>query len=231
MTEFSEAHSVSKLTGAPAGYIGFGEGGMLTEAVRRRPYSVILLDEFEKAHPQVHKLFFSVFDEGNLTDSEGTTVDFRSTIVLITSNVGSNEVIDACKDPDVPPDPAALAKVMRPALRAAFPDALIGRMAIIPYYPISEAMLRSIITLQLSRVAKRAKEAHNAPFTYDPAVVDLIASRCTEVETGARAVDAIITRTLLPELSRSVLDRVLTGARVQSIHVGCDSGNFKYAVG
>jgi type VI secretion system protein VasG len=230
MTELSEKHNVSKLIGSPKGYVGYGEGGMLTEAVRRRPYSVVLLDEFEKAAPEVHRLFFSVFDEGTLTDAEGTTVDFRSTIVLMTSNVGSAEVMDACRDPDVPPDPATLAARIRPALRAAFPDALLGRMTVVPYYPINDAMLRSIIELQLSRIASRTRDSYGAAFTHDPGVTQLIASRCTEAETGARAVDAIISRSMLPDLSRSVLDHVLAGRAVSSVHVGVDGPRFTYAI-
>jgi len=228
MSEFQEAHTVSTLKGAPPGYVGYGEGGVLTEAVRRRPYSVVLLDEVEKAHPDVHEIFFQVFDKANMEDAEGRLIDFKNTIILLTTNVGSDLIMNLCKDPELKPDPDGIAKALRQPLLKTFPAALLGRLVVIPYYPLNDEMLKSVIRLQLSRIEKRIAETHGVPFTVDQAVVDLIASRCTEVESGGRMVDAILTQTLLPQVSRQFLDRMLDGKPVSAVHIGARDGEFVY---
>jgi type VI secretion system protein VasG len=228
MSEFQEAHTVSTLKGAPPGYIGYGEGGILTEAVRRRPYSVVLLDEVEKAHPDVHEIFFQVFDKGMMEDGEGRLIDFKNTIILLTTNVGSDLIMNMCKDPEMMPSPEGIAKALRQPLLKVFPAALLGRLVAIPYYPLSDAMLKSIIRLQLSRIQKRIGENRDITFSYDDAVVDLIASRCTELESGGRMVDAILTQTLLPEISRELLNRLMEGASPQKVEVTVRDGTFAY---
>jgi type VI secretion system protein VasG len=229
MSEFQEAHTVSTLKGSPPGYVGYGEGGVLTEAVRRKPYSVVLLDEVEKAHSDVHELFFQVFDKGMMEDGEGRDIDFKNTIILLTSNVGSDLIMNMCKDPELAPSPDGIAKALRPALLKVFPAALLGRLVVVPYYPISDAMLKQIIKLQLERIRKRVAGNHKVPFTYDEAVVDVVAGRCTETESGARAVDAILTHTVLPEISKEFLTRMVEGRAVTRVHVGVADGNFAYA--
>jgi type VI secretion system protein VasG len=228
MSEFQEAHTVSTLKGAPPGYVGYGEGGVLTEAVRRKPYSVVLLDEVEKAHSDVHEIFFQVFDKGVMEDGEGRVIDFKNTIIILTTNVGSDLIMNLCKDPELMPDPEGVAKALRPALLKVFPAALLGRLVAIPYYPLSDEMLRLIIRLQLSRIQKRVAENHAVPMAYDEEVVNLIASRCTELESGGRMVDAILTQTLLPEVSREFLNRMLDGRPIQTVHVRVADGNFNY---
>ncbi|HRJ49078.1 MAG TPA: AAA family ATPase, partial [Phycisphaerales bacterium] len=228
MSEYQEAHKVSTLMGSPPGYVGFGQGGVLTEAVRRRPYSVVLLDEVEKAHPDVHEIFFQVFDKGMMKDSEGVDIDFKNTIILLTSNAGTDLVVNMCKDPELRPDPDALQKALREPLLKVFPPALLGRINVVPYYPISDSMMRSIIGLQLSRVARRVQEGHRVPFTYDPAVVETIVSRCTELESGARAIDAIITRQMLPRIGREILERLVEGKPISKVGVGIADGEFQY---
>jgi type VI secretion system protein VasG len=228
MSEFQEAHTVSTLKGAPPGYVGYGEGGVLTEAVRRKPYSVVLLDEVEKAHSDVHEIFFQVFDKGVMEDGEGRVIDFKNTIIILTTNVGSDLIMNLCKDPELMPDPEGVAKALRPALLKVFPAALLGRLVAIPYYPLSDEMLRLIIRLQLSRIQKRVAENHAVPMSYDEEVVSLIASRCTELESGGRMVDAILTQTLLPEVSREFLNRMLDGRPIQTVHVRVADGNFNY---
>jgi type VI secretion system protein VasG len=228
MSEFQEAHTVSTLKGAPPGYIGYGEGGILTEAVRRRPYSVVLLDEVEKAHPDVHEIFFQVFDKGMMEDGEGRLIDFKNTIILLTTNVGSDLIMNLCKDPEMMPSPEGVAKALRQPLLKVFPAALLGRLVAIPYYPLSDAMLKSIIRLQLSRVQKRIGENRDITFSYEDAVVDLIASRCTELESGGRMVDAILTQTLLPEISRELLNRLMEGVSPQKVEVTVRDGTFAY---
>jgi len=230
MSEFQEAHTVSTLKGSPPGYVGYGEGGVLTEAVRRRPYSVVLLDEVEKAHPDVHEIFFQVFDKGVMEDGEGREIDFRNTIILLTTNVGSELIMNLCKDPDMKPEPEGIAKALRGPLLKTFPAALLGRMVVIPYYPLSDVMLKSIIRLQLSRIERRMLENHQAAFVYDDAVVDLIAARCTELESGGRMVDAILTQTLLPEISREFLNRMMEGGTPKCVQIGVKDANFTYAI-
>ncbi len=228
MSEFQEAHTVSTLKGAPPGYVGYGEGGVLTEAVRRRPYSVVLLDEVEKAHSDVHELFFQVFDKGFMEDGEGRLIDFKNTLILLTSNVGSELIMNLCKDPELLPEPDGIAKALREPLLKSFPAALLGRIVTIPYYPLSDAMIGNIVRLQLGRVTRRIAAAHNIPFTYDDAVVKLIVSRCTELESGGRMIDAILTNTLLPRISREILERLMESRPVTSVQITAPSGELAY---
>ncbi|HUT30754.1 MAG TPA: type VI secretion system ATPase TssH [Sedimentisphaerales bacterium] len=229
MSEFQEAHTVSTLKGSPPGYVGYGEGGVLTEAVRRRPYSIVLLDEVEKAHRDVHEIFFQVFDKGQMEDAEGRLIDFRNTIILLTSNVGTDLIMDMCKDPKLMPDPDGVCKALRKPLLQVFPAALLGRLVVVPYYPISDETLRLIIRLQLGRIGRRTMQNHKIPFTYDDKVVELIAGRCTEVESGARTVDAILTNTLLPEISQELLTRLMEGKTAKRVHVGAKDSEFTYS--
>ncbi|MGN6366896.1 MAG: type VI secretion system ATPase TssH [Phycisphaerae bacterium] len=229
MAEFQEAHTVSTLKGSPPGYVGYGEGGVLTEAVRRRPYSVVLLDEVEKAHPDVHEIFFEVFDRGHMEDGEGRDIDFKNTIIILTSNAAQDVIINMCKDPDLMPDAEALEKAMRPHLVKTFPDALLNRLVVVPFYPISKEMLRTIIRLNLNRVEKRVKENHKVPFTFDDAVPNLIADRCTELERGARMVESMITNSMLPEIGQAILSRMVEGKAIAKVHVSVADGNFAYA--
>ena len=229
MSEFQEAHTVSTLKGAPPGYVGYGEGGVLTEAVRRRPYSVVLLDEVEKAHPDVHEIFFQVFDKGWMEDGEGRVIDFRNTLIFLTTNVGSELLLNLCKDADARPDPEPIAQALRKPLLRAFPAALLGRMVTIPYYPLSDEMIGRIVRLQLGRVAKRMHESHRIPFSYDDAVVRLIASRCTELESGGRMIDSILTNTLLPRISQELLTRMMQGNPVSKVATTVTDGEFQYA--
>ena len=229
MSEFQEAHTVSTLKGAPPGYVGYGEGGVLTEAVRRRPYSIVLLDEVEKAHKDVHEIFFQVFDKGTMEDGEGRMIDFKNTIILLTSNAGSDLIMNMCKDPELLPDPAGIAKGLREPLLKVFPAALLGRLVVVPFFPVTDEMLRMITVLQLGRIEKRIRENHGVPFTYDAEVVDMVVGRCTEVESGARAVDSILTHTLLPAMSGEVLSRLMAGEELRKIHVGVADGEFDYA--
>lgn len=228
MSEFQEAHTVSTLKGAPPGYVGYGEGGILTEAVRRRPYSVVLLDEVEKAHPDVHEIFFQVFDKGMMEDGEGRMIDFKNTIILLTTNVGSDLIMNMCKDPEMIPSPEGIAKALRTPLLKVFPAALLGRLVVIPYYPLTDAMLQAIIKLQLGRIQKRVQQGKDIKFSYDNSVVSLIASRCTELESGGRMVDAILTQTLLPEVSRELLSRLMEGASPKKVHITVKDSGFDY---
>jgi len=231
MSEYQEAHTVSSLKGSPPGYVGYGEGGVLTEAVRRKPYSVVLLDEVEKAHPDVMELFFQVFDKGRLEDGEGREIDFKNTVILLTSNAGTDTVMKLCADPETRPDPFALADVLRPDLLKFFKPAFLGRLIVVPYYPITDEVMRLIIRLQLGRIKKRVEENHRAQFSYDDSLVAAIAGRCTEVESGARNVDHILTRTLLPEISQEVLSRMAAGGSISSVLITVDDdGNFKYLI-
>jgi type VI secretion system protein VasG len=229
MSEFQEAHTVSTLKGSPPGYVGYGEGGVLTEAVRRRPYSVVLLDEVEKAHPDVHELFFQVFDKGWMEDGEGRGIDFRNTIILLTSNVGTELIMGMCKDPELMPEPEGIAKALREPLLKVFPAALLGRLVVIPYYPLSDAMMGQIVRLQLGRIQKRVKANHGIPFEYGDDVVQLIVSRCTEAESGGRIVDSILTNTVLPRVSREYLERLTNGSSMRAVRLGVEKGDFTYA--
>jgi type VI secretion system protein VasG len=228
MSEFQEAHTISTLKGAPPGYVGYGEGGVLTEAVRRRPYSVVLLDEVEKAHPDVHELFFQVFDKGWMEDGEGRRIDFKNTIILLTSNVGTDLIMNMCKDPELMPEPEGIAKGLREPLLKTFPAALLGRLVVIPYYPLSDEMLSNITRLQLGRIAKRVQEHHKIPFTYDEEAVQLIVSRCVEVESGGRMIDAILTNTVLPQMSREFLERAIGGTALNGVTLSAVNGDFAY---
>jgi type VI secretion system protein VasG len=229
MSEFQEAHTVSTLKGAPPGYVGYGEGGILTEAVRRRPYSVVLLDEVEKAHPDVHEIFFQVFDKGWMEDGEGRYIDFKNTIILLTTNAGSDLVTAMCKDPELLPAPEALGKALREPLLKVFPAALLGRLVVIPYYPLTDEMLSNIVRLQLDRIKKRVMENHKIPFGYDDEAVKLIVSRCTELESGGRMIDAILTNTILPRVSQEYLTRLAGGGALSGVRLGVANGEFEYA--
>ena len=229
MSEFQEAHTVSTLKGAPPGYVGYGEGGVLTEAVRRKPYSVVLLDEIEKAHPDVHEIFFQVFDKGVMEDGEGRSIDFRNTLILLTSNVGTDLIMNMTKDPDLMPEIEEIAKALREPLQKVFPPALLGRLIVIPYLPLSDSVMRGIIKLQLGRIARRVQGTRGIPFTYDDSVMDLIASRCTEPESGGRIIDNILTNTMLPDISGAFLKRMLDGAPPARVHVGVEGAGFTYS--
>jgi len=228
MSEFQEAHTVSTLKGAPPGYIGYGEGGILTEAVRRRPYSVVLLDEVEKAHPDVHEIFFQVFDKGWMEDGEGRLIDFKNTLILLTTNAGTDLIMNMCQDPDLMPEPEGIAQALREPLLKVFPAALLGRLVTIPYYPLSDEMLSAITKLQLGRIQKRIQANHKVPFSYDDEVVKLIVERCTELESGGRMIDALLTNTLLPAISQELLTQMIEGKSVEKIHVSVSEGEFSY---
>ncbi|HEX8240439.1 MAG TPA: type VI secretion system ATPase TssH [Allosphingosinicella sp.] len=228
MSEFQEAHTVSTLKGAPAGYVGYGQGGVLTEAVRRRPYSVVLLDEVEKAHPDVHEMFFQVFDKGFMNDSEGRHIDFRNTIILLTSNVGTDLIMSLSEDDELKPDPEGLAGALRPELLKVFPPALLGRLLVLPYYPLSPEMLGGIVRIQLERIRRRVADNHGIVLDYGRDIVDMIVSRCTEVASGGRMIDAILTNTMLPEMSIALLERQMNGEEVARIEVTAGEGGFSY---
>ena len=231
MSEYQEAHTVSSLKGSPPGYVGYGEGGVLTEAVRRKPYSVVLLDEVEKAHPDVMELFFQVFDKGVLEDGEGREIDFKNCIILLTSNVGTDTIMKLCADPDTMPSPEGLVEAVKPELVKAFKPALLGRMVTVPFYPISDSILRLIIKLQLGKIKNRISDNHNAQFSYDDSVIDTVAKRCTDVDSGARNVYNILTGTLLPEMSGEVLSRMASGEGIKKVHVAVgESENFVYDI-
>jgi type VI secretion system protein VasG len=230
MSEFQEAHTVSTLKGAPPGYVGYGEGGRLTEAVRRKPYSVVLLDEIEKAHADVHEIFFQVFDKGEMEDGTGRRIDFKNTLIILTTNVGTDVIMGLSRDPHYRDNPEELAQMLRPELVKVFPPALLGRIVAIPYYPLSDEMLSGIVRLQLDRIARRIRENHEAAFIYDDAVVAHIVSRCNDPDTGGRMIDNIITNTLLPALSREFLSRAMDKQEVNKAQVTIDNGDFAYMV-
>jgi type VI secretion system protein VasG len=228
MSEYQEPHTVSTLKGAPPGYVGYERGGVLTEAVRRRPYSVVLLDEVEKAHPDVHEIFFQVFDKGWMEDSDGRYIDFKNTVILLTSNVGTDLVAALCKDPELRPEPEALARAVREPLLKVFPPALLGRLVVVPYYPLADAILGDIVRLQLDRIVQRIGANHRVPLTYDDAVVKLVVSRCTEVESGGRMIDAILTNTVLPRISEEYLTRMVAGRPLGAIALRVKDGDFSF---
>ena len=231
MSEYQEAHTVSSLKGSPPGYVGYGEGGVLTEAVRKKPYSVVLLDEVEKAHPDVMELFFQVFDKGVLEDGEGREIDFKNCIILLTSNVGTDTIMKLCADPDTKPEPDGIVEAIKPELNAAFKPALLGRLVTVPFYPISDEIMRLIIKLQLGKIKKRISDNHGAQFSYDDNVIDTVAKRCTDVDSGARNVYNILTGTMLPDMSGEVLSRMASGQGITKVHVsvGADE-NFAYQI-
>ncbi|WP_254510477.1 type VI secretion system ATPase TssH [Anatilimnocola floriformis] len=219
MSEYQEAHTVSSLKGSPPGYVGYGEGGVLTEAVRRKPYSVVLLDEIEKAHNDVMELFYQVFDKGMLEDGEGREIDFKNTVILLTSNAGTDAVMKLCADPDTRPDSAGLAEALRPELLKVFKPAFLGRMVVLPYFPLADDVMRDIIKLKLGHIGKRLAENHKAKFSYDDSVVEAVRERCREVESGARNVDHILTGTMLPDISKEVLARMAEGRAISRVHI------------
>ena len=233
MSEYQEAHSVSGLKGSPPGYVGYGEGGVLTEAVRRNPYSVVLLDEVEKAHPDVLEMFFQVFDKGMMDDAEGREIDFRNTLIILTSNVGSPQIMQSCLNKPAEEIPAAdaLAEALRPVLMKHFKPAFLGRLKVVPYYPISDDVLAQIIELKLGRIRDRVAANHKAAFSWDGGLVDAVLARCTEVDSGARNVDHILNGTLLPEIAETVLASMAEGGKIEQIKVGAGkNGAFKYKV-
>ncbi|MGY4419836.1 type VI secretion system protein VasG [Bradyrhizobium sp. JR6.1] len=229
MSEFQEAHTVSTLKGAPPGYVGYGEGGRLTEAVRRKPYSVILLDEVEKAHPDVHEIFFQVFDKGVMEDGNGRRIDFKNTLIILTTNVGTDLIMGLARDPKYRNEPEELARLLRPELLKVFPAALLGRIVSIPYFPLSDEMLAGIVRLQLDRIGQRLRDSHKAAFGYDDAVVEHIVSRCNDPDSGGRMIDNIITNTLLPELSREFLRKSLAKEEVKQTRVSIVNDKFVYS--
>jgi type VI secretion system protein VasG len=229
MSEFQEAHTVSTLKGSPPGYVGYGEGGVLTEAVRRRPYSVVLLDEVEKAHPDVLELFFQVFDKGKMEDGEGREIDFKNTIIILTSNAGTDTIMKLTADPETMPSSAGLVKALKPELDKVFKPAFLGRLVIVPYFPVRDEALKLIVRLKLGKIQRRIQETHRIALTHDEALIDEVAKRCTEVESGARNVDNILTNTLLPEISRQILGRLAERQKLAPIHVTIgDDGVFVY---
>lgn len=231
MSEFQEAHSVSSLKGAPPGYVGYGRGGVLTEAVRRRPYSVVLLDEMEKAHPDVLELFFQVFDKGVMDDGEGVQIDFKNTLILLTSNAAQDIIIDACAN-GCHPSAEHLVERLRPALLKQFSPAFLGRLVLVPYYPLGDTQIMGIVKLKLGRLAERINLNHNAHFTFNDAVVHAITKRCTEVDSGARNVDYILTQSVLPELSSLVLEHMALDKPFAAIHMFLSiQGHFAYRFG
>jgi len=233
MSEYQEAHSVSGLKGSPPGYVGYGEGGVLTEAVRRQPYSVVLLDEVEKAHPDVLEMFFQVFDKGMMDDAEGREIDFRNTLIILTSNIGSPQIMQAClnKQKEEIPQADDLADALRPALMKSFKPAFLGRLKIVPYYPINDEVLVQIIELKLQRIRDRVTSNHKAAFEWDESLVDAVLQRCTEVDSGARNVDHILNGSLLPEIAENVLARMAVGDKIGAIAVSADeAGEFQYTI-
>jgi type VI secretion system protein VasG len=231
MSEFKEEHKVSLLMGSPPGYVGYGEGGILTEAVRRRPYSVILLDEMEKAHPGVQDVFFQVFDKGMMRDGEGRDIDFKNTVIIMTSNAAHELIAKLFADPETAPDAAALGEALGPELMKYFKPAFLGRVTLVPYLPLSEAVIRQIVELQLERIRRRVYDSYRAGFEYEPTLVETIAARCTETSSGARNIEKILSRTLLPELSAEVLSRLGEGRPISRVQVGMNrAGSFCYSI-
>ena len=229
MSEFQEAHTVSTLKGSPPGYVGYGEGGVLTEAVRRRPYSVVLLDEVEKAHPDVLELFFQVFDKGVMDDGEGRTINFRNSLIILTTNAGTETIMKLTADPETMPFADVLAKTLKPELDAVFKPAFLGRMVIVPFYPVRDENLKQIVRLKVKKIARRLMEAHRVEMLYDETLIAQVAARCTEVESGARNVDNILSNTLLPEISLMLLSSMAEGNRPSGMKVGVgEDGNFTY---
>jgi type VI secretion system protein VasG len=228
MSEFQEAHTVSTLKGAPPGYVGYGEGGVLTEAVRRRPYSVVLLDEIEKAHPDVHEIFFQVFDKGRMEDGEGRSIDFRNTVIILTSNVGTDMVMNLCADPDLPVDVETIAGALRKPLLEVFPPALLGRLIVVPYQPLNQETLGNIVRLQLKRIQKRIAASHDAIFEYDDSAIAEVIKRCNTADAGGRMIDAILTNSVLPVVSRRYLEGLVVGQGLQRVTLKAENDEFVY---
>jgi type VI secretion system protein VasG len=231
MSEYQEAHTVSGLKGSPPGYVGYGEGGVLTEAVRKRPYSVVLLDEVEKAHADVMELFFQVFDKGVMEDGEGRRIDFKNTLIILTSNLGTDLIMNLCADEETMPDPAGLGEMVKPELLKHFKPAFLGRLKAVPYYPITDENMKRIVRLKLDRIVRRMKENRDVAFSYRDEVVDAIAARCTDVDSGARNADTIMTNTLLPEMSRELLGRQARGEQIKAVNVSMNGEGFAYDIG
>ena len=230
MSEFQEAHTVSTLKGAPPGYVGYGEGGVLTEAVRRKPYSVVLLDEIEKAHPDVHEIFFQVFDKGWMEDGSGRKINFRNTVIILTTNVGDQAIVDLCTDEDHLPDVRTLEQAVRPAMLKKFPAALLGRLSIVPYYPLGKKVLRRIVDLKLGKVQKRVAENYRASLEYGDAVRDEILRRCNNLESGARLIDAVINNDLLPAVSVEFLRATMEGKTMKKFVLDAKNGKFIHRI-
>ncbi len=229
MSEYQEAHTVSSLKGSPPGYVGYGEGGVLTEAVRRRPYSVVLLDECEKAHPDVLELFYQVFDKGMMEDGEGREIDFKNTIIILTSNACTDLLMKLTADPETTPSPEGLAKALKPEMNKIFKPAFMGRLVTVPFFPLRDEAMKNIVTLKLAKIQRRIRENHKIELTYAPEVVAEVAKRCTEVESGARNVDNILTNTMLPDISRYLLSRMADRQKPSAIHVSvAENGSFAY---
>ncbi|MCL2163299.1 MAG: type VI secretion system ATPase TssH [Oscillospiraceae bacterium] len=228
MSEFQEAHTVSTLKGAPPGYVGYGEGGVLTEAVRRRPYSVVLLDEIEKAHSDVHELFFQVFDKGHMEDGEGRKINFRNTIIILTSNVGTDVINNLCEDPDLAADHETVAVALRKPLLEVFPPALLGRLIVVPYYPLSRETLSNIVRLHLKRIQKRLADSHDAVLDYDDSAIDLVIKRCNTADAGGRMIDAILTNSVLPAISRKYLEGLVIGQGLRRVVLKTENDEFAY---
>src|ERR1700746_1187718 len=227
MSEFQEAHTVSTLKGSPPGYVGYGEGGVLTEAVRRRPYSVVLLDEVEKAHPDVLELFFQVFDKGQMEDGEGREINFKNNIIILTPNACTDQMMKLVADPETAPSPKGLIDAIKPDLNKIFKPAFLGRMVLIPYYPVRDEALKQIIRLKLGKIQRRLLENHKIKLTYDDAFLEAVAARCTEVDSGARHVENILTNSLLPDISRKILGSMAEGEKMSALHVTVDAnGDF-----
>ena len=230
MSEYQEAHTVSSLKGSPPGYVGYGEGGVLTEAVRRRPYSVVLLDECEKAHPDVLELFYQVFDKGMMEDGEGREIDFKNTIIILTSNACTDLLMKLTADPETTPSPEGMAKALKPELNKIFKPAFMGRLVTVPFFPLRDDAMKTIVTLKLAKIQRRIRDNHKIELTYDPAIITEVAKRCTEVESGARNVDNILTNTMLPDISRYLLSRMAERQKPSAIHVSVgENGAFLYA--
>jgi type VI secretion system protein VasG len=230
MSEYQEAHTVSSLKGSPPGYVGYGEGGVLTEAVRRRPYSVVLLDEIEKAHTDVTELFYQVFDKGRMEDGEGRLIDFKNTLIILTSNLGTDMIMNVCADEETMPDATNLAQMLAPELQKHFKPAFLGRTKVVPYFPITDENMRLIVKLKLDRIVKRMQENRNIAFEYGNELIESIASRCTEVDSGARNVDHILTNTLLPDMSREILTRMAVGEQIKEVKVAIDGEGFTFDI-
>jgi type VI secretion system protein VasG len=229
MSEFKEEHKVSLLMGSPPGYVGYGEGGVLTEAVRRKPYSVVLLDEMEKAHNGVQDVFYQVFDKGNMRDGEGRDIDFKNSVIIMTSNAGTDSIMKLCADPDTMPSAEGLAEALRPDLLKIFKPAFLGRVTLVPYFPLRDEVMEKIVKLKLNKVRRRVEETYKARFEVDDAVIKNVLARCHEVESGARNIDNILNRTLLPELSKVVLARMAEGRPIEVVRIGvADGGGFRY---
>jgi len=231
MSEFKEEHKVSLLMGSPPGYIGYGEGGVLTEAVRRKPYSVLLLDEIEKAHPGVQDVFYQVFDKGHMKDGEGRDIYFRNTIIIMTSNAGTDLIKGLCSDPETAPEPEALAKAMQPELLKTFKPAFLGRVTTIPYYPLNPEVMEKIVRLKIGKIARRVYENYKAKLVFSEEVVSAIVSRCTEVDSGARNIDKILNQSLLPQLSAEFLACIGQGRQISSVEINlAEEGSFTFDI-